>query len=148
MKSPWLKAGVAGLLAVGVLQFFQPHVTNPPFDPSASFESVVKPAEGVASTVNRACKDCHSHETVWPWYSRVSPVSWLVARDVEKGRKHLNLSQWNVYSAEMSKMRINEMCEEAKAGKMPLPQYIAMHPDAKLSATDVSALCATNVAMR
>jgi hypothetical protein len=148
MKRPWLKAGIAGLLVAGVLQFFQPHVGNPPSDPSASFESVVKPPQEVASTLNRACKDCHSHETVWPWYSRVSPVSWLVARDVEKGRKHLNLSQWNIYGAEMSRARINEMCEEAKAGKMPLSQYVAMHPDARLSAADVSALCGTNVASR
>jgi hypothetical protein len=148
MNRPALKAGIAGLLALGVLQFFQPQQTNPPFNPASSFEAVAKPSKEVSGVVSRACKNCHSHETEWPWYSRISPVSWLVARDVDEGRKHLNLSQWDIYAGEMSKIRQTEMCEEAKAGKMPLKQYALMHPEAKLTDTDISALCAATVASR
>jgi hypothetical protein len=147
-KRPAVKAGMAGLLVLGVLQFYQPKRTNPPFNASTSFEAVAKPSKEVAVVVSRACKNCHSQETEWPWYSNVSPVSWLVARDVEQGRKHLNLSQWDIYAGEMSKIRVIEMCEEAKAGKMPLKPYTFLHPEARLTSADITALCTVNVASR
>jgi len=139
-----IKAALVALLVIGAgLQFIQPARTNPPTEPGASFEAVARPAPAATAAVRRACVDCHSHETKWPWYSKVSPMSWLVAKDVREGRAHLNLSEWNRYGPEMSTLRAGEMCEEAKAGKMPLWQYTLLHPQAKLGAEDISALCAT-----
>jgi hypothetical protein len=86
--------------------------------------------------------DCHSNETKWPWYSKVSPVSWLVAKDVKAGRAHLNLSEWRLLSDEMSKIRQLEMCEVMKKGDMPLPQYVLLHPDAKVTSAESVAACA------
>ena len=71
------------------------------------------------AVIGRACSDCHSNHTVWPWYSRISPVSWLVARDVKEGRAKLNFSQWNIYSPEMTRIKLGEICEEVKKGEMP-----------------------------
>ncbi|MCX6619798.1 MAG: heme-binding domain-containing protein [Acidobacteria bacterium] len=82
-------AGAALLAAFGVLQFVQPDRTNPPFDRTASFGAVSGAPRHVAAAVERACADCHSNQTAWPWYSRISPVSWLVANDVRKGRNYL-----------------------------------------------------------
>jgi len=139
-----VKAVVIALMVIaGAIQFIQPHRTNPPADPRASFEAVAKPAPAAAAVVHRACMDCHSHETNWPWYSKIAPVSWLVAKDVQDGRARLNLSEWNRYGPEMSGLRAGEMCEEARKGEMPLWQYTLFHPDARLSAGDISALCAT-----
>jgi len=135
-------AGAVLVAALGVLQLVQPERTNPPHNRSASFEALAGVPAPVASAVSRACGDCHSNRTVWPWYSKVSPVSWLVARDVQRGRTYLNLSEWNLYSGEMSRLRLGEMCEVVKAGRMPLPQYALLHPEAKMSAAEVSALCA------
>src|SRR6516162_4122750 len=85
------------LLAAGalvVMQFFRPERTNPLSDPAASFEAVAKPSSEVIASLKRACYDCHSNQTVWPWYSNLAPVSWLIASDVKQGRAHLNFSEW------------------------------------------------------
>ena len=85
------------LLAAGalvVMQFFRPERANPSTDASASFEAVAKPSPEVVASLKRACYDCHSNQTVWPWYSNVAPVSWLIANDVKEGRAHLNFSEW------------------------------------------------------
>ena len=137
-----------GVLAVALVisQFIQPDRTNPPADPSASFEAVVKPPPEVAAAIVRACRDCHSNQTVWPWYSGISPVSWLVASDVKEGRSKLNFSQWNIYSPEMTRIKLGEICTEVKKGEMPPLYYLPMHPETKVTAAEVSAICAAPVA--
>lgn len=76
----------------------------------------------------RACADCHSNETVWPWYSHIAPVSWLVQRDVEHGREHFNVSQWG-----QGKQEAEEAAEQIEEGYMPLPPYLITHPEADLT---------------
>lgn len=105
---------------------------NPPVE-----ETVEAPAE-VMTVLRRSCFDCHSHETVWPWYSYVAPVSWLVADDVHHGREHLNFSAWNRYDAEERADLFEEIAEEVERGNMPLPLYLRAHPEARLSAAEVA----------
>src|SRR5271165_2324423 len=82
-----VKKVVFALIGVLVLiQFVQPKRTNPPVVPSRSLEAHVPVPPQVSAILKRACGDCHSSETVWPWYSHVAPVSWLVADDVNVGR--------------------------------------------------------------
>ena len=133
-------AGVAvGLLAA--MQLFQPERTNPPSDPAASFEAVVRPPQEIASSLKRSCYDCHSNQTTWPWYSSGAPVSWLVANDVKEGRAHLNFSEWTRPGPEGELPSMGEVCEQVRAGKMPLWSYTLLHPDAKLTAQEVTAMC-------
>lgn len=139
-------AGGVVVLGSVVMQFFRPARTNPASDPGISFEAVVKPPQEVASSLKRACNDCHSNETVWPWYSNIAPVSWLVASDVNEGRAHLNFSNWTQPGAEGEKPDIGDLCSEVQAGKMPLRSYTALHPQAKLSGQEVAALCALSTA--
>lgn len=80
----------------------------------------------------KACFDCHSNETVWPWYANVAPVSWLVASDVHEGRRHLNFSDWRQGQREGE--HIKKLREEIQEGDMPPIQYRMMHPEARLSA--------------
>ncbi len=83
------------LAAVFLLaQFVQPKRTNPPVVPSRSLEAHVQVPQDVLPILKRACGDCHSSETVWPWYSHVAPLSWLVADDVNTGRSHVNFQDW------------------------------------------------------
>jgi len=76
----------------------------------------------------RACGDCHSNETKWPWYSYVAPVSWLVAHDVEEGREHFNISAWGY----QKKNEGEDAAEEVEKGDMPPLVYLPAHPDAWL----------------
>jgi hypothetical protein len=99
------------------------------------------PATPEARTVlRRACYDCHSHETVWPWYSKVAPVSWLVARDVHKGREELNFSTWDRYSTEQQVKKLKKSWEEIDAREMPPWYYLRAHRDAVLSPEDRAVL--------
>jgi mono/diheme cytochrome c family protein len=83
----------------------------------------------------RACFDCHSDLTVWPWYSNVAPVSWLVQRDVDEGREKLNFTQWGTREQEA-----DEAAEVVEKGEMPLPVYLITHPEARLSAAEKTQL--------
>ena len=88
----------------------------------------------------RACFDCHSNETVWPWYSRVAPASWLLAKDVREGRAELNFSSWSRYSAKKQRKLLRESLTEVKEGEMPLWVYLVGHREARLSDADRAAL--------
>lgn len=107
---------------------------NPPLG-----SEVAAPAH-VLSVLRRSCYDCHSNETVWPWYSRIAPVSWLVARDVHEGRAAVNYSTWQRYSEAERAHHQEETWEEVQEGEMPLGIYSLAHPGARLSAEDVAAL--------
>ena len=109
--------------------------------PTAMFAAVARPPTEVVSIVKRLCGDCHSNETVWPWHTNVSPASWLVARDVQEGRVHLNFSEWSRFGPEMARTRIREACEQARDRKMPPWYYLPLHSSATLSQSDIGALC-------
>ena len=83
----------------------------------------------------RACFDCHSNETVWPWYAQVAPVSWLVQRDVDAGRSHVNFSEWNRLQRGLRGVRNDVM-----GGAMPPWYYLPLHPQAKLSPAEKETL--------
>jgi len=133
--------GLAIVLFLLVGQLIRPDRTNPAVNQAMTFEAVARPGPEVVSIVKRACYDCHSNGTVWPWYSRVAPVSWLVADDVKEGRAKMNFSDWGLLSPEIAAKRWKAICEEAKAGEMPLWQYRLMHAEAKLAEPDVNTLC-------
>jgi len=82
-----------------------------------------------------ACGDCHSNETVWPWYSNIAPVSWLVQHDVEEGRGELNISRWG-----QGENEAHEAAEAVQEGEMPPPIFLVTHPEARLSDADKQAL--------
>ncbi len=145
MRKWKIASGVVVLLFLAA-QLIRPPRTNPSSDPAASFGAVVKPPGRAAHVLARSCGDCHSHATVWPWYSAVAPVSWLVAGDVNDGRAHLNLSRWDVYSAEMSRIRIKSMCRNMAEGEMPPKYYTPLHRAARLNEEDVAAVCSLLVA--
>jgi cytochrome c551/c552 len=94
----------------------------------------------VRAILKRACYDCHSSETVWPWYSRVAPVSWLIVRDVREGRKEVNFSIFTQYPDKRRQRKWKEIPEQIEKGEMPPWLYTAVHPEARLSDADRAAL--------
>jgi hypothetical protein len=124
-----------------VIQFVPVDRTNPPVE-----TEVPAPAE-VREVLRRSCYDCHSHQTVWPWYSRVAPVSWLVARDVHEGREELNFSTWNRMTTKDQIEAMHESWEAVEKGEMPLWFYLPVHSEARLSEADRSVLRAWSLSM-
>ncbi len=109
--------------------------------PLHSFIAVVKPSAEAAAVISRACRDCHSNETVWPWYTQVAPVSWLMAYGVTMGRNAVNFSEWTAYSSEQQQTLLTQSCDDVTNGKMP-GAYALLHPETRLSAGDVATVCA------
>ena len=107
-------------------------------NPAVTGEINAPPA--VLAMLRRSCYDCHSNEVRWPWYSRVAPVSFLVAHDVEEAREHLNFSEWDKRSPEERAHAAEEIWEEVEDEEMPLWFYLPLHPSAKLSSEDLSTL--------
>ena len=116
-----------GLLAIQLVPVVR---TNPPL------QSDIPAAADVKGVLRRACYDCHSNETVWPWYSRVAPVSWLVVSDVDQGRRQLDFSAWDAYSERQRARKIRKIWEKVQEGHMPPWYYLALHRDARLSERD------------
>jgi hypothetical protein len=96
----------------------------------------------VAAILDRSCRDCHSNNTRWPWYSHVAPASWLLIDHVNHGRSHLNVSEWGRYDRPRRAELLKNSCELARKGAMPMPSYLLMHRAARLSPADVETLCA------
>lgn len=94
------------------------------------------------ATLRRACGNCHSNQTQWPWYSHVAPLSWLLRRDVTEGRKFLNFSLWPEYGTEGQARLLALAAAELKRGSMPPHRYSALHPEARLGRQQRSDLIA------
>ncbi|HLO32547.1 MAG TPA: heme-binding domain-containing protein [Anaerolineales bacterium] len=118
---------IAGLTVLGLLIQLIPYGhnhTNPPVNAEPNWDS---PETRILA--QRACFDCHSNVTRWPWYSNIAPASWLVYRDVTEGRLHINFSDWN----RPDEQHVNEFQEVFDKNSMPPGQYLLLHPEAKLS---------------
>lgn len=132
MRTSRLALGAVILLAVA--QLVPVSRDNPPVE-----TELPAPPE-VRAILRRACYDCHSHETTWPWYSRVAPVSWWVLDHVREGREEFNASTWNRLNATRQARLPGRLWREVRGGEMPPWYYTPVHAAARLSAADTAAL--------
>lgn len=139
MFSGWRFTLAMALVAIFVLaQAIRPARTNPAIDPAMTLQT---PAE-VSAILTRACADCHSSETRWPWYTQVAPASWYIIHDVNEGRGELSLSEWGRYTPQRKERKLQEICAELNEGAMPPVAYTWMHREATLTEADRLAVCA------
>jgi hypothetical protein len=119
---------MVAVVAVGfiAIQFVPVERDNPPVVSEPNWDS-----PETRALAQRACFDCHSNETVWPWYSYVAPVSWMISRHVHDGRAVLNFSDWGNVRGEAGDPE--EIAEVIYEGYMPLPNYVLLHPSADLT---------------
>ena len=122
-----------GLIVGGILIQFLPYGhehTNPPVIGEPQWDS-----QQTRDLVTRACYDCHSNQTTWPWYSNVAPISWLIQHDVEEGRSRLNFTEWNQPQRE-----VDNAARQVQRGTMPQWYYVFLHPTANLTPDEKQAL--------
>ena len=120
---------VAFVIALQIIPYGRAH-TNPPVQAEPKWDS-----PQTRELAKWACFDCHSNETVWPWYSNVAPMSWLVQHDVDEGRSRLNFSEWNRPQRE-----VRNATRQVQRGEMPPASYLMLHPPARLSSEETLAL--------
>jgi mono/diheme cytochrome c family protein len=123
-----LVALLGGLLVIQLIPYGRDH-DSPPVAAEPSWDS-----SQTRELAVRACFDCHSNQTVWPWYSNVAPISWLVQRDVDEGRDELNYSEWD------RDQEGEESAETVREGSMPPNSYLLTHPDARLTDAELALL--------
>lgn len=123
-----MKLKILGALALSAVAIqFIPYgktYTNPPIISEPTWDS-----PRTKELFNNACANCHSHQTTYPWYSKVAPLSWLIQRDVDEGREHFNVSAWGA----QKKNEGEDAAKELRKGDMPPWFYLPTHPEAKLT---------------
>jgi hypothetical protein len=129
IRKTGVSLSILAALTFGAAQFVRPTMKDPPHE--ALLVGADVPAE-VSEIFERACQDCHSNNTHWPWYAKVTPVSFIVAKDVNGGRRFLNLSEWQKYTRGQQLGYLASMAEATRFQKMPPRVYRTMHADARL----------------
>ena len=142
MKKILKWASIAVVIALVLIQVIRPDRTNPEVDRAADFGAQPGADSSIAALLRRSCYDCHSNETRWPWYSNVAPASWLVADDVKEGRRHVNFSLWGKYPPSRRAQSLDDIHDQITAHDMPLPKYLLLHPDARLTQVERDSLVA------
>lgn len=135
------QAALVFVIVFVAAQLVRPERANPATDASRTIQAHVGTANELAAVLDRACRDCHSNGTVWPWYTQVAPLSWLMAYGVNQGRTAVNFSEWAGYPPERQGELLAEACQDVSQGKMP-GAYTMLHPETRLSAQDVETICA------
>ena len=128
------------LLALIIIQLVPMDKTNPSLDPNQDFAMLTSPNEQVLEKLKAACYDCHSHESTYPWYTKIQPFGWWIKGHIKGGRQHLNFSQWGTYSLDKQSHKIEECIEEMQERNMPLKSYTWVHSDAQLTEADIELL--------
>jgi hypothetical protein len=132
LKKVLIVAGFAAVAAVGS-SLIHPFGTT---GISGDGQPILREAQIDPQTlaiIQRACQNCHSQRTEWPWYGRIAPVSWLLARDVQQARLHMNLSQWQDYSTDDRRRLLSEIGSAVRNHEMPVQRYALLHPEARLT---------------
>mgnify|MGYP000497978602 CR=1 FL=1 len=128
------------LIVLALIQFIRIDKTNPETVAKDQFHAVEEAPDEVAGIMKRACFDCHSNHTKWPWYSNVAPLSWFVGKHVREGREELNFSEWASYDSKRRHHKLEECMEEVGEGEMPLKGYVVWHDEALISPEDTATL--------
>lgn len=133
MKKGIKLTGWTILVLVIVVQFAPVERENPVTDQNLDFFVATEMPADVQSVFKNSCYDCHSNETIWPWYSYVAPVSFVITHHVEEGRDQLNLSSWGEFDPDEKKGILKHMKKEIEKGEMPLAGYTVLHGNAKMT---------------
>jgi hypothetical protein len=141
MKKALKIIAIVLVAAFVVIQFFRPDFTNPPINQAETLEANLQVTENVQAILNRSCMDCHTNNTQYPWYSKIQPAAWFMASHINEGKSQLNLSIWQTYGTSRQRRKLSQICEQVQSKEMPLPSYLWIHRDAKMSDEDIKTLC-------
>ncbi len=110
-----------------IMQFIRPDKNESGYESVVYFEKETQPSDQIKTILKDNCYDCHSNQTIYPWYAEVAPVSYWLDDHVEEGKEHFNVSNWEQYSTKKKDHKLEELIEEVEEGEMPLNSYTWMH---------------------
>ena len=141
MKKIWIIIIASVIFIFIVIQFFPPKKNDNLVNPQNDIVFKLEIPQPVKKKIVDACYDCHSNKTAYPFYNRIAPVSWLLAKDVREGKEHLNFSEWAGYDRKKQIKLLTKICDELKAGEMPLKMYVFMHSKAVINPQELEEIC-------
>lgn len=127
------------ILALIIIQFFPPSKNDSGNETNSISTKYIVP-EKIKTILKISCDDCHSNLTIYPWYTHIQPVGWWLENHVNEGKAELNFSEFATYSDKKAAHKMEEVAEMLEKDEMPLPSYLWIHHDAKLSADDKALL--------
>ncbi len=136
MKKIFKRLSIVVLVALVGIQFIPADVNKQEVISSSDIRHVYDVPEKVINILENSCYDCHSNNTDYPWYSQVQPMRLLMDKHVREGKEELNFSEFANYSERRKRNKMRAISEQIEKSKMPLPSYLLMHEEAKLSKTD------------
>lgn len=140
MKRSAKFVGLLFIVVLIVLQFFQPEKNQGSDTQENDLLLVTSVPDSLASVLRKACYDCHSNHTEYPWYSRISPVSWYLDKHIRQGKEDLNLSEYGLLEKADKIGALSDIYDALEAGTMPLQSYLLIHQDARISQEEIDAL--------
>ncbi|MBW1297444.1 heme-binding domain-containing protein [Aquimarina litoralis] len=127
MKSILKKVGLLVLVVLVIMQFIRPDRNEAGYESVAYFEIETKPTPEIQAILKSNCYDCHSNQTIYPWYANIAPVSYWLSHHIDEGKEHFNVSEWEQYSDKKKDHKLDELIEEVEEGEMPLDSYTWTH---------------------
>lgn len=134
------RIGLTLLVVLVGLQFIPTNSNQSTEVTSSDFIKSNKVPEEVGLMLHISCYNCHSNNTIYPWYSRVQPVGWFLENHINKGKAELNFSEFRTYSVRRQKSKLESMANQIEKNEMPLSSYTLIHRDARLSPESKKAL--------
>jgi hypothetical protein len=144
MTNNRIRVLIAIVAAAGILQLIPTTTPNPPIIKARAIGAALEIPPNIQKLMDKACASCHSNETVWPWYAKIAPVSFLTSHDVNRGRNAMNFSEWTGPASRGPAVAIGILaaaCGDLQTGRMPLAPYRMMHPEARLSQDEIGQFC-------
>jgi hypothetical protein len=127
---------LALLIIVIIIQFIRPTWNRSDLTFPEDISSVIKVPDSIKVILHKACYNCHSNNTDYPWYSYVEPVGWFLAGHIKHARENLNFNEFGKYSERRQASKLDGIADEIRDNGMPLPSYRIFHKDARLSKTE------------
>lgn len=140
MKKTLKFLGLGLLLILIVLQFFKPEKNQSHESFRTDFILSQQPSPDLAQILKSACYDCHSNNTIYPWYNRISPVNFWLSNHIKEGKNHLNFSEWTNYPADRKARKLDACIEVLRKKEMPLRSYLLIHKEARLTEEQIKTL--------
>ncbi len=141
MRKRWKIGGLILIAGLIVIQFFQPEKNQGSKSMETDLIAVVSIPDSLAVILRKACYDCHSNHTAYPWYNKISPLSWYIHKHVKEGKADLNLSLFGTLDKAAKIGALSDIYDVVEAGTMPLQGFLIIHKDAKLSEDEIEAIC-------
>lgn len=136
-----LKRIVLSLILVLVgLQLITTRTNQSTMVSSTDFVKTYQVPEDIGHIIYTSCYNCHSNNTIYPWYSKVQPIGWFLENHIKKGKEELNFSEFGTYSARKQTSKLKSMAGQIENGEMPIASYTFIHREARLSQEDKNIL--------